>query len=369
MNRYIAPVIAIVVAAVVILISLSVYIVNQREQAIVTRFGAIVSTNSEPGLYFKVPFVDNVQLVEKRLLRYDLDDITVQVNDGRFYIVDAFLTYKITDLEAFRRSVLGSTNLAEQRIDTRFNTVLRDIYGKRSFEAALSVQRTEMMEEARDILRAELSDIGITVEDVRIVRTDLNPQVSQQTFDRMSAERLAEAALSRASGQEKAQAIRAAANREAISIVAEANRIAEILRGEGDAERNRIYAEAYSLDPNFFEFYRSLQAYRQSLANSDTSLVLTPDSEFFKFFGNAGQGVPLTPPEVAQQMVEQAAAEAAAAEAAALDATTIEDVGTDITMPADSVPANDNVAADAAGQDGATATPADDQGANATAAQ
>ncbi|MCB9994251.1 MAG: protease modulator HflC [Hyphomicrobiaceae bacterium] len=366
MNRLLLPVIAIVLAVVAIVVTLSVYVVNQREQAIVTRFGAIVSTASSPGLYFKVPFIDNVQLVEKRLLRYDLDDITVQVSDGRFYIVDAFLTYKITDLEAFRRSVLGSTNLAEQRIDTRFNTVLRDIYGKRSFEAALSVQRTEMMEEARDILRSELSDIGITVEDVRIVRTDLNPQVSQQTFDRMSAERLAEAALSRASGQEKAQAIRAAANRQAISIVAEASRISEILRGEGDAERNRIFAEAYSLDPEFFAFYRSLQAYRQSLANSNTGLVLSPDSEFFKFFGDAGQGVPLTSPDVARQMVEAAAADAQAAEAAsALDAAAIADPNVDAAPSADAA-ANDNAVVNGAAQTDA-AVPAADQDANATA--
>lgn len=278
----------VVVLALYIFVS-GLFVVNERQQALVTRFGEITSIYTEPGLYFKIPtdFVERVQILENRLLRYDLDNITVQVSDGRFYIVDAFLTYRITDPGQFRRAVTGSVALAEQRIDTRFNTVLRDIYGSRSFEAALSVQRIEMMDQAREILAADLADIGITVEDVRIVRTDLNPQVSQQTYDRMSAERLAEAALSRAEGQELAQTLRAGADRQAVAIVAEANRLAEILRGEGDGERNRVFAEAYSQDPEFFNFYRSLQAYRDSLANSDTSLVLSPDSEFFRFFGNS----------------------------------------------------------------------------------
>lgn len=287
MNRFI--IIGGVVALALYIFVSGLFVVNERQQAIVTRFGEITNVYTEPGLYFKIPtdFVERVQILENRLLRYDLDNITVQVSDGRFYIVDAFLTYRISDPSQFRRAVTGSIALAEQRIDTRFNTVLRDIYGSRSFEAALSVQRIEMMAQARDILQSDLADIGITVEDVRIVRTDLNPQVSQQTYDRMSAERLAEAALSRAEGQELAQTIRAGADRQAVAIVAEANRLADILRGEGDAERNRVFAEAYSLDPEFFNFFRSLQAYRDSLANSDTSLVLSPDSEFFRFFGNS----------------------------------------------------------------------------------
>lgn len=295
MNRLVIALI-VLVAAFYIFVS-SVFVVNERQQVIVTRFGEIRAVHTDPGLYFKIPtdIIDRVQVIEDRLLRYDLDDIRVQVSDGKFYDVDAFLTYRITDPSTFRRSVGGDVRVAEQRIDSRFNTALRDIYGKRDFNAALSVERTAMMREARDTLRAALAEIGIEIDDVRILRTELTPQVSQQTFDRMSAERQAEAALSRASGQEQAQIIRASADRQAISILAEANRTSEILRGEGDGERNRIFAEAFSEDAEFFRFYRSLQAYREALVNSDTSLVLSPDSEFFEYFsGSIATQVPAT---------------------------------------------------------------------------
>lgn len=287
MNRLTIAII-VVLAALYVLFS-SVFIVNERQQAIVTRFGEISRVHTEPGLYFKVPtdLVESVQIVEDRLLRYDLDGITLQVSGGKFYSVDAFVTYRISDLVKFRQGVSGNVQLAEQRLDARLNSALRQVYGLRDFEAALSAQRTEMMRETRDLLRAGMDDIGIDVVDVRVLRTDLTQQVSQQTFDRMSAERLAEAALLRARGQELAQTLRAQADRQAIQIVASANRDNEIVRGQGDAERNRVFANAYTQDPEFFEFFRSLQAYRSAFDGTNTNLVLSPNSAFFNYFGHA----------------------------------------------------------------------------------
>ncbi len=290
MNKVTIIIVA-VLAALYVLFS-SVFVVNERQQAIVTRFGEITSVYKDPGLYFKIPtnIIDAVQFIDKRLMRYDLRDITLQVKGGKFYVVDAFVTYKINDPTLFRQNALGSLKLAEQRIATRFDAALRQVYGLRDFNAALSAARSEMMVETRNLLRKDMLRLGIDVIDVRVLRTDLTSQVSSQTFARMKAERLAEAALSRASGREKAQSIKAIADRQAIEIVAEANRKSEILRGEGDAERNRVFADAYTRDSEFFDFYRSLQAYRSSLGGDGTSMVLSPDSEFFNYFGSAGTG-------------------------------------------------------------------------------
>jgi modulator of FtsH protease HflC len=290
MNKLVILLIAVV--ALIYVVFSSLFIVNEREQAIVTRFGEITDVHTEPGLYFKVPttIVDNVQIIEDRLLRYDLEDITVQVRGGKFYNVDAFLTYRIADARAFRRSVQGSLQVAEDRINTRFDSALRDVYGRRDFNAALSQQRSEMMREARDLIRGDLADIGIEVADVRILRTDLTDQVSAQTFDRMKAERLAEAALLRARGQEQAQTLKAVADRQAVEIVAIAQRQAEILRGEGDAERNAVFANAFNKDVEFFEFYRSMQSYREALGEDGTTMLLSPDSEFFSYFGASDGG-------------------------------------------------------------------------------
>lgn len=280
----------VVVAALYVLFS-SVFIVHQSEQAIVTRFGEIIRTHTKPGLYFKVPttIVENVQIIENRLLRYDLEDITLQVSGGKFYNVDAFLTYRIDNATKFRESVQGSLQTAESRINTRFESALRRVYGLRDFNAALSEQRSEMMREARDLIKADMEELGISIVDVRVLRTDLTEQVSAQTFDRMKAERLAEAALLRARGQEQAQTLRAVADRQAVEFVAAANRDASILRGEGDAARSAIFADAFNKDPEFFQFYRSMQAYRTALDADSTTLMLNSDSEFFSYFGQSAK--------------------------------------------------------------------------------
>ena len=285
------PAIAIAVAVVLFLVWSSIFIVNERQQAIVLRFGEIVDVKTEPGVYFKLPFAfmeaDNVQLIEDRVLRFDLDDIRVQVSGGRFYEVDAFIAYRIADASRFRQAVSGSVPLAEQRLRTRLDAALRRVYGLRGFEAALSEERASMMREVRDQLRPDATSLGLEIVDVRIRRTDLTQEVSQQTYERMRAERLAEAERLRARGREAAQRIRARADREVVEITAEAQRESEILRGEGEAQRNAIFADAFSRDADFFEFYRSMSAYTNALQGEGTTMLLSPDSEFFRYFGTA----------------------------------------------------------------------------------
>ena len=313
MNRLI--IIGVVVLAALYVVFSSIYVVNEREQAIVMRFGQITDVRSEPGIYFKIPtnVVDSVQIIEDRLLRYDIADMTVQVSGGKFYEVDAFLTYRINDPRRFRQFALGDLTVAESRIATRFTAALRQVYGLREFDAALSEERPAMMREARDLIRPDMSQLGIDIVDVRILRTDLTQDVSAQTFDRMKAERLAEASFLRARGQEAAQSLRAIADRQAVEIIAAARRDAEILRGEGEGERTTIFADAYNRDPEFFEFYRSMQSYRTALGATGTTMVLSPDSEFFRYFGNlaAPDGATFAAPggEVPEVMAPAAAAE------------------------------------------------------------
>ncbi|MCP4318326.1 MAG: protease modulator HflC [Hyphomicrobiales bacterium] len=288
-----------IVIALVVLLGLaysSFFVVQAGEQAIILRFGEIRSVKTEPGIYFKLPFsfieADNVQMVEKRAIRFDLNDIRVQVSGGKFYEVDAFVVYRITDAERFRETVSGDVVAAEQRLTTRLDSALRGVYGLRGFEAALSDARAAMMTEVRDQLRPDAESLGLTIEDVRIRRTDLTKEVSQQTYDRMKAERLAEAELIRARGREAGQRIRAIADRQVVELESEARRDSEITRGEGDAQRNNIFADAFSRDQGFFDFYRSMEAYRRSLTDSDTTMVISPNSEFFRFFQDAAGTVP-----------------------------------------------------------------------------
>src|SRR3954454_12099341 len=286
------PIIAVIAEVILFLLYSSVFVVNARQQALVLRFGEIVDVKNQPGIYFKAPFAffdaDTVQLIENRVLRFDLDNIRVQVSGGKFYEVDAFIAYRISDPRVFRSAVSGQITLAEARLRTRLDAALRRVYGLRDFEAALSEQRAVMMREVRDQLRPDATSLGLQIEDVRIRRTDLTAEVSQQTYDRMKAERLAEAARLRARGNEAAQRITARADREVVEIVAEAQKESEILRGEGEAQRSATFADAYKRDPAFFDFYRSMNAYGTALDNTGTTMVLSPNSEFFRFFRNPG---------------------------------------------------------------------------------
>ena len=276
----------------------SVFVVNARQQAIVVRFGQIKDVKTEPGLYFKLPFAfmdaDRVQYVEDQALRFDLDNIRVQVSGGKFYEVDAFVVYRISDARRFRETVSGDRDSAESRLRTRLDASLRRVYGLRGFESALSEERASMMREVRGELTTDASNLGHTISDVRIRRTDLTQEVSQQTFERMKAERLAEAELIRARGNEEGQRRRAIADRQVVEFVAAAQRDSEILRGEGDGERNRVFGQAFSQDPDFFDFYRSMSAYRDAMTSSDTTLVLSPQSEFFRYFEDAAGRTPAT---------------------------------------------------------------------------
>ncbi len=305
------PIIGLVAVVLLFILYSSVFVVNAKQQAIILRFGEIVDVKTQPGIYFKAPFgmfeADNVQMVENRVLRFDLDDIRVQVSGGKFYDVDAFMAYRISDPRRFRQAVSGNISLAEARLKTRFDAALRRVYGLRGFEAALSEERASMMREVRDQLRPDATSLGLEIEDVRIRRTDLTQDVSEQTFERMKAERLAEAERLRARGREAAQRIRARADREVIETVAEARKESEILRGEGEAARNAAFAAAFQRDPEFFEFYRSMSAYSSALDSSGTTMVLSPDSEFFRFFRNpngaasgAAPAAPATQPATGQ---------------------------------------------------------------------
>lgn len=289
MNRL--PIFGAIAAAIALVIYSSIFVVNERDQAIVLRFGEIVDVKTEPGIYFKLPFgmfeADNVQIIEDRTMRFDLDNIRVQVSDGKFYDVDAFVAYRINDARRFRAAVSGSVDLAEQRIKTRLDAALRRVYGVRGFESALSAERTAMMQEVRGQIRPDANSLGLEIEDVRIRRTDLTPDVSQQTFERMKAERLAQAEALRARGNERAAGLRARADRTVTETLAAAQRDAEITRGQGEGERNATFAGAFGRDPEFFEFYRSMNAYLSALNGSGTTMVLSPDSEFFRYFKDA----------------------------------------------------------------------------------
>lgn len=261
----------------------SVFIVDERQKALVIRLGEIQRTVKEPGIHFKMPIVEELVYVEDRLLFFESLDKSVQVVDGRRYNVDAILMLKIVDARKFRETVGASLNLVRDRLETRLDAALRQTYGERSFDSALSKDRAAMMTEIRDAVRSEALSLGVDVVDVRIRRTDLMQDVLKDTYDRMNAERFAEAAQLRAIGVAEQQRIRAEAEREAVEMVSKAKRESEIIRGEGDGERNRIFADAFTRDPEFFAFYRSMQAYPKSLEGNNTTLVLTPDDEFFRY--------------------------------------------------------------------------------------
>lgn len=278
----------IALAAIVILAYSSIFTVDEREEALVIRFGEIQRTVENPGLYFKLPLFDELRKVENRIMFMQSTDKAVQVVDGRRYSVDAITVVRIVDPQKYRETVDADIALARARIETRLDAALRQTYGRRTFGAALSEDRPNMMREIRDQVRREAESLGIEIVDVRIRRTELMPDVLQDTYARMSAERFAEAAELRAIGQAQATRIQAEADRGAVELLATAQRESEIVRGEGDAERNRTFADAFGRDIEFFNFYRSMQAYTKSLAGTETTLVLSPDSEFFRHFGMRG---------------------------------------------------------------------------------
>ena len=263
------------------------FVVDEREKVLVTKFGEIQRVVEKPGLYFKMPFVEEVVSIEDRLLFIQSNDKSVQVVDGRRYRVDTITVLRVADAIKFRETVGASLGEARIRIATRIESALTQTYGRRTFTAALSKDRAAMMTEIRDLVRPAAVSLGLEIVDVRIRKTDLMQEVLKQTYERMNAERFAEAAQLRAVGRTRGITIRAAADRNKVELVAKANRESEFIRGDGDAKRNSVFAQAYNRDPEFFAFYRSMKAYSKSLGSSGTTMVLSPDSEFFKFFNNS----------------------------------------------------------------------------------
>ena len=275
----------VVLLGALLIASQSIFIVDQRETALVVHFGDVSRLVNDPGLHFKWPIADEIVPIEKRIFMWSSDNMAVQVSDKQRYLVDMVTLVQINDPKKFRETVGADQDVAKQRIDTRLNAALRQTYGKRTFEAALSKDREVMMAEIRDQVRGEAQALGIEIVDVRIRRTDLMKEVLDATYERMKSERLAEAQDLRGKGQALNTQMTAEADRKALETVSEGNRQAEIIRGEGDAERASIYAAAYEKDPEFYGFYRSLQAYQKALGQGGTSLVLSPNSEFFRYFG------------------------------------------------------------------------------------
>lgn len=278
-------VLGVIAAIIVIVLYMSYFVVDERHKALVSRFGEINRVVESPGLYFKVPIADTVTLIEDRILIWENNDRPVQDVASQVYIVDAITLARIADARLFRETLGANLDDAEARVAARLDAALRQTYGRRSFDAALSSDRAVMMREIRDQVRAEAEPLGIEIVDVRVRRTDLSENVLEQTYRRMESERNALAQDIRSQGDATKTRMNAETNRTYETKLAEARKQSEIIRGQGDAERNRVFAEAFQKDPEFFAFYRSMQAYAKSLTSEGTTLVLRPDSDFFKYLG------------------------------------------------------------------------------------
>ena len=285
MKKSIGLVVGILAAIMIVITMSAAFIVDQREQVLVLQFGDPKRVIQEPGLNFKIPFIQQVVRFDKRLLDYDNAPEEVIASDQKRLVVDAFARYHIVDPLKFYQTV-GSEMLLRPRLGSAINSTLRQVLGTAPLQQVVSEKRGSLMLDIRNIVRREASTFGIQVEDVRIKRADLPDENSEAIYRRMQTERQQEAAELRAKGAEEAQKIRAEANRQKVVIVAEAERDSQILRGDGEGEMNRIFAEAFGRDPEFFSFYRSMQAYELALGADDTTMVLSPDSDFFRYFGS-----------------------------------------------------------------------------------
>ena len=265
----------------------TMFTVNEIQQAIILQFGDPKRVIQKAGLNFKIPFVQNVVLLDKRILNLDAPSEEIIASDQKRLIVDAFARFKIKDPLKFYISV-GNERVARSRLSTIINSRIRGVLGKEELATLVSKERARLMDKITEDVNAEASKLGIEIIDVRIKRADLPQANSEAVYRRMQTERLREAKEFRAEGAEIAQTVRSTADKEVTIILAEANKKSEILKGEGDGKRNKIFADAFGKDPNFFSFYRAMQSYEKSLIGGETSLILSPDSEFFRFFGKSG---------------------------------------------------------------------------------
>ncbi len=278
-----------VLAVALFALSKSFYIVDARQKALVLQFGEVKAVKREPGLAFKIPFIQEVVKYDGRILSLDTQSLEVTPLDDRRLVVDAFARWRISDLVRFRKAVgVGGTRLAESRLERILTAATREVLGSVSSGDILSADRVELMNRIRDAARKEAEALGVEVIDVRLKRTDLPSQNLNATFARMRAEREREAADEIARGKEAAQKVRAEADRTVVELTSEAQKQADIIRGEADAKRNAIFAEAYGRDKEFFAFYRSLQAYENAFKEGNTSFVVNPTSEFFTYLNSDG---------------------------------------------------------------------------------
>jgi membrane protease subunit HflC len=281
MMRVLPVILAIIIVTMIGVLS-SVFIVDERQQALVLQFGQVRQVKTDPGLGFKIPFVQDVAYYEGRILPLETGDLEVTPLDERRLLVDAFARWRITDVVLFRQAVQTEV-AALSRLKSILTASLRQVLGSVTSKDVLSPERTILMIRIRDSARTQAKALGVEIIDVRIRRADLPEQNLNATFARMNAEREREAADERARGKERAQEVRATADRGAVELVSEAERQAEVTRGEADAERNATYAGAYGRDPEFFAFYRSMRAYERAIQGRNSTLVISPDSEFFDY--------------------------------------------------------------------------------------
>ena len=276
-----------IIVALGVIAYLSVFVVKEVNQAIVLQFGDPKRIITQPGLNFKIPVIQNVVFLDKRILNLDTPPEEVIASDQKRLIVDAYARFKIVDPLKFYISV-GNERVARSRLSTIINSRIRSVLGKQRLAVLLSEDRIKQMSLIQEGVNTEAENFGIIIVDVRIKRADLPQANSEAIFQRMKTERQREAKEFRARGAEMAVTITSTADKEVAVILANANKTSEIMKGEGDGTRNKIFAQAFGKDPTFFSFYRAMQAYEKALIGGDTSLILSPDSDFFKFFGNTG---------------------------------------------------------------------------------
>ncbi len=273
-------------AVIALIVANAAFIVPQTSSALVFQFGRVSRPPiTLPGLYFKVPFIENVTFIDNRVLDNDLSPQEVLASDQKNLVVDAFTRYRITDPLKFYQS-LNNVRAANQTLERIINARMRSVLAGASTTQIINTDRARLMDRIQDDVNRETQSLGITVVDVRLSRVELPRETSQAVFQRMKTDREREAAELRAQGAEAAQTIRARSDRDVQIIIGEANKKSEEFRGEGDANKNRIFAEAFGRDPDFFRFYRSMQAYETGLKQGDTRLILSPNSEFFRYFND-----------------------------------------------------------------------------------
>ena len=280
-GKILIPIIIVIAAT----IFFSIFVVKEVNQAIVLQFGDPKRILLKPGLNFKIPFIQNVVFLDKRILNLDTPPEEVIASDQKRLIVDAFARFQIVDPLKFYISV-GNERVARSRLSTIINSRIRNVLGQQELQTLLSQDRTKQMALIQEGVNNEAENFGIKIVDVRIKRADLPQANSDAIFRRMQTEREREAKEFRAKGAEMAVTITSTADKEVTVILAEAQKQSEIMKGEGDGQRNNIFADAFGQDPEFFAFYRSMQAYGKAFNAGETSMILSPDSEFFKFFGN-----------------------------------------------------------------------------------